>query len=80
MYHANRRIADIETKFVTCLNCEDYDLCFKCNIAGKSGHHPAHTFLPVCKPTDLPIDELALCTANRNFRHFATCDGCDEVR
>ena len=69
-----------ESQFVTCLECEDYDLCFECHLAMKHGHHPSHTFAPVCKEAVLVAGAEALLAPGRNVGHAAICDGCDKVR
>ena len=68
-----------ESNFVTCLNCEDYDLCIPCHYSLKHGHHPNHAFAPVSQDVHLDSEGSLLCTPGRNLRHFATCDGCDKV-
>lgn len=68
-----------ENIFVTCLNCEDYDLCFGCHSKNKHGHHPGHAFTAVAKDTPLsPMAEF-MCNPGRNTKHAALCDGCDKV-
>lgn len=66
-----------EQHFVTCLACEDYDLCLDCHCENKHGHHPGHAFKPAVDGT--PVRPLAdfLLAAGRNVRHAALCDGCD---
>ncbi|KAF2758311.1 hypothetical protein EJ05DRAFT_475638 [Pseudovirgaria hyperparasitica] len=67
-----------ESEFVTCKDCEDYDLCIPCHVAARHGHHPGHTFIPATKETMIgPLAEF-LCSAGRNVRHAAVCDGCDK--
>ena len=68
-----------ESNFVTCLVCEDYDLCISCHVGLKHGHHPSHAFAPASKETQLNVVAHRLCSPGRNVRHFAICDGCDEV-
>ena len=72
-------IAFDESNFVTCLVCEDYDLCISCHVGMKHGHHPGHTFAPVCDETTLDAKADALCAPGRNTRHHAICDGCEKV-
>ncbi|KAJ5965961.1 Zinc finger ZZ-type [Penicillium waksmanii] len=68
-----------ETNLVRCLNCEDYDLCLRCLLRNKHGHHPAHTF---SSGTDrnfcLKNLIMARCLPGRQFKHAAICDGCDK--
>jgi next-to-BRCA1 protein 1 len=67
-----------EMEFVTCVSCDDYDLCVPCHINNKHGHHPAHTFKAATKDTVLPTLADFLCNSGRNVRHSAVCDGCDK--
>jgi next-to-BRCA1 protein 1 len=67
-----------ETEFVTCLSCEDYDLCMDCHISNKHGHHPGHAFKAANPDTALPTLADFLCNSGRNVRHSAVCDGCDK--
>lgn len=72
-------VAYEESNFVTCVDCEDYDLCIPCHIGVKHGHHPGHAFAAVSSKTALGVKGEALCTPGRDLRHFATCDGCNKV-
>jgi next-to-BRCA1 protein 1 len=67
-----------EREFVTCVACEDYDLCLQCHINNKHGHHPGHAFKPATPETVLPSLADFLCNSGRNVRHSAVCDGCDK--
>ncbi|KAF2114634.1 hypothetical protein BDV96DRAFT_600592 [Lophiotrema nucula] len=67
-----------EKEFVTCTNCEDYDLCVDCHVNNKHGHHPGHTFKPATSDTSLTALADFLCNAGRNVRHSAVCDGCEK--
>ncbi|KAI2482215.1 zz type zinc finger domain-containing protein [Pyrenophora tritici-repentis] len=67
-----------EKDFVTCVSCEDYDLCLECHVNNKHGHHPAHTFKAATPETVLPTLAEFLCNSGRNVRHSAICDGCDK--
>ncbi|KAI4960788.1 hypothetical protein J4E86_002413 [Alternaria arbusti] len=67
-----------EKEFVTCVPCEDYDLCLTCHVSNKHGHHPGHTFKPATSETVLPTLADFLCNSGRNVRHNAVCDGCDK--
>ena len=78
-YRTNSRIAFEESNFVTCLVCEDYDLCIPCHVGLKHGHHPSHPFAPVSEEQTLDALAHQLLVPGRNMRHMATCDGCDKV-
>ncbi|KAK8255533.1 hypothetical protein HDK77DRAFT_370223 [Phyllosticta capitalensis] len=69
-----------EPNFVTCVDCEDYDLCLSCHVGTQHGHHPGHTFKPAIDGKESDIGPLAkfLCAPGRNVRHSAVCDGCEE--
>ncbi|CAN9261504.1 unnamed protein product [Alternaria alternata] len=67
-----------EKEFVTCIPCDDYDLCLTCHVSNKHGHHPGHTFKPATSETVLPTLADFLCNSGRNVRHNAVCDGCDK--
>ncbi|MCJ1437632.1 hypothetical protein MMC27_007019 [Xylographa pallens] len=67
-----------ESNFVTCMICDDYDLCIPCHVDLKHGHHPNHTFAPVSDEVTLDAMASQLCAPGRNMRHFAICDGCDK--
>ena len=67
-----------ERDFVTCTVCDDFDLCIKCHIVDKHGHHPAHGFNPATKDTVLPLAAESKLAPGRNTRHNAICDGCDK--
>jgi next-to-BRCA1 protein 1 len=75
----NTYTEDQESRFVTCLDCPDYDLCIPCHESNNHGHHPAHKFKAVGKDVLLtPLAEF-LCAPGRNTKHAALCDGCDKV-
>ncbi|KAI4720391.1 hypothetical protein E4T48_03353 [Aureobasidium sp. EXF-10727] len=65
--------------FVTCIQCDDYDLCLNCHTLNTHGHHPGHHFKPAVDGAALSLAQEALLPAGRNFRHTAICDGCDEM-
>ncbi|MCJ1475170.1 hypothetical protein MMC13_003830 [Lambiella insularis] len=67
-----------ESNFVTCMVCDDYDLCIPCHVGLKHGHHPNHSFVPVSEDSTLDAMATQLCAPGRNLRHFAICDGCDK--
>ncbi|KAJ4362040.1 hypothetical protein N0V83_010982 [Neocucurbitaria cava] len=67
-----------EKEFVTCVSCDDYDLCLECHVSNKHGHHPAHVFKAATAETVLPTLADFLCNSGRNVRHSAVCDGCDK--
>ena len=51
-----------------------------CLVVNKHGHHPGHSFKPATSQTVVsPLAEF-MCSAGRNLRHAAICDGCDKVR
>ncbi|KAH7053129.1 hypothetical protein B0J12DRAFT_739257 [Macrophomina phaseolina] len=67
-----------ESNFVTCVDCEDYDLCMSCHVGSQHGHHPGHAFKPAAPGSKVgPLAEF-LCAPGRNVRHAAVCDGCDK--
>ena len=68
-----------EKDFVTCITCEDYDLCMECHLSNKHGHHPGHVFEGATGETPLSPLASILCNAGRNVRHCAVCDGCEKV-
>jgi next-to-BRCA1 protein 1 len=68
-----------ESAFVTCNDCEDYDLCLPCLELGKHGHHPAHKLQPATHSTALPEKYRKLCKPGRHASHAAICDNCDKV-
>ncbi|KAF1842888.1 uncharacterized protein K460DRAFT_356691 [Cucurbitaria berberidis CBS 394.84] len=67
-----------ENEFVTCVSCDDYDLCLGCHLSNKHGHHPGHVFKAATTETALPTLAEYLCNSGRNVRHSAVCDGCDK--
>lgn len=67
-----------ENEFVTCVSCEDYDLCLHCHVSNRHGHHPGHVFKAATAETALPPLADFLCNSGRNVRHSAVCDGCDK--
>jgi next-to-BRCA1 protein 1 len=79
MVGLTERIEFPEDSFVTCISCEDYDLCLRCHTKLKHGHSPKHAFAPAVD--SVPLDPLAeaLLHPGRNVRHNAVCDGCDKV-
>jgi len=68
-----------ESNFVTCLVCDDYDLCVPCHIGLNHGHHPSHSFAPASKEAKLTTQARQLCAAGRDVEHHAVCDRCDKV-
>ncbi|SMQ45344.1 unnamed protein product [Zymoseptoria tritici ST99CH_3D7] len=67
-----------EQEFVTCIDCDDFDLCINCHTADKHGHHPAHAFEAATPDMILPLAAEMKLTAGRNVRHHAICDGCNK--
>ncbi|KAH0278360.1 hypothetical protein KCU91_g2534, partial [Aureobasidium melanogenum] len=65
--------------FVTCIQCDDYDLCLNCHTINTHGHHPGHHFKPAVDGAALSLAQEAPLPAGRNFRHTAICDGCDKM-
>ncbi|KAK6001579.1 hypothetical protein QM012_002910 [Aureobasidium pullulans] len=65
--------------FVTCVQCDDFDLCLNCHTVNAHGHHPGHHFKPAVDGAALSLAQEALLPAGRNFRHTAICDGCDKM-
>ncbi|KAJ5124679.1 Zinc finger ZZ-type [Penicillium bovifimosum] len=68
-----------ESNLVRCNDCEDYDLCLRCLLRNKHGHHPAHTF-QLGSDRNFCLKNLitSRCLPGRQFRHAAVCDGCDK--
>lgn len=67
-----------EKEFLHCDTCEDYDLCQRCFILEKHGHHPKHAFVPAIASTTIPSHVKAKMAPGRNKAHHAICDGCDK--
>ncbi|KAJ5930715.1 hypothetical protein N7466_006208 [Penicillium verhagenii] len=68
-----------ESNLVRCNECEDYDLCLRCLLRNKHGHHPAHGF-SLGKDRNFCLKNLILsrCLPGRQFQHAAICDGCEK--
>ncbi|KAL0261897.1 hypothetical protein SLS55_003330 [Diplodia seriata] len=66
-----------ERNFVTCADCDDFDLCMSCHVGSQHGHHPGHAFKPATPGVIGPLAEF-LCAPGRNVRHAAVCDGCEK--
>ncbi|KAJ5857594.1 hypothetical protein N7455_008488 [Penicillium solitum] len=68
-----------ESNLVRCNECEDYDLCLRCLLRNKHGHHPGHTF-HLGSDRNFCLKNLitSRCLPGRQFRHAAVCDGCDK--
>lgn len=65
---------------VTCVDCEDYDLCVNCLLENAHGHHPGHGFsLIQDRQFTLRSSVMSRCRPGRNQYHAAVCDGCDKV-
>ncbi|KAJ5624671.1 Zinc finger ZZ-type [Penicillium lagena] len=64
---------------VRCAQCEDYDLCLRCLLRNKHGHHPAHAF-KLGSDRDFCLKNLitSRCAPGRLFKHAAVCDGCEK--
>jgi next-to-BRCA1 protein 1 len=69
-----------ESNLVRCNDCEDYDLCLRCLLRNKHGHHPAHTF-SLGSDRNFCLKNLIMsrCLPGRQFKHAAICDGCEKV-
>jgi next to BRCA1 gene 1 protein len=67
-----------EREFVTCMSCDDFDLCISCHAGNKHGHHPAHGFKPATEETFLPLAAEPMLAPGRNVPHKAICDGCEK--
>ena len=63
--------------FVTCVDCEDFDLCLKCHVRNSHGHHPAHRFIATTADTAISSTALKMLSPGRNVPHNAICDGCE---
>ncbi|KAJ5639812.1 uncharacterized protein N7484_007674 [Penicillium longicatenatum] len=68
-----------ESNLVRCNECEDYDLCLRCLLRNKHGHHPAHSF-SLGSDRNFCLKNLILsrCLPGRQFQHAAICDGCEK--
>ncbi|OQE37428.1 hypothetical protein PENCOP_c010G04081 [Penicillium coprophilum] len=68
-----------ESNLVRCNDCEDFDLCLRCLLRNKHGHHPGHTF-HLGSDRNFCLKNLitSRCLPGRQFRHAAVCDGCDK--
>ncbi|KAL5348714.1 hypothetical protein ACLOAV_006132 [Pseudogymnoascus australis] len=67
-----------EDRFITCMDCEDFDLCIPCHDKVQHGHNPKHTFAPAATDAKLEPLSQALLNPGRNVSHQAICDGCDK--
>jgi next-to-BRCA1 protein 1 len=67
-----------ENCFVTCVNCDDYDLCIPCLERGAHGHHPGHEFQAAVENMTLASTSEALLKPGRDQQHAAICDGCNK--
>ncbi|OBT92409.1 hypothetical protein VE01_09271 [Pseudogymnoascus verrucosus] len=67
-----------ESRFITCVDCEDFDLCIPCHDKVQHGHNPKHTFAPAAADAKLESLTKALLNPGRNVSHQAICDGCDK--
>ncbi|KAB8294837.1 hypothetical protein EYC80_006798 [Monilinia laxa] len=67
-----------EEKFVTCTDCEDFDLCIQCHVSLKHGHNPKHAFAFVDEDVNHGLIARSLLAPGRNTPHAAVCDGCDK--
>ncbi len=66
-----------ESEFITCLDCEDYDLCTACYKLDKHAHHPMHEFKPVAEDASVGGSFAKMMRPGRGVKHNAICDGCD---
>ena len=82
-HHPSSRLTIVkvlpEKLLVTCIDCEDYDLCISCLVESKHGHHPAHSFGAISESAMMSYQAAALCAPGRRQRHCAICDGCEKV-
>ncbi|RAL06350.1 ZZ type zinc finger domain protein [Aspergillus ibericus CBS 121593] len=68
-----------ETKMVSCLDCDDYDLCITCLLKDTHGHHPAHSFTLIHnRQFCLKSLVQSRCKPGRHHHHAAICDGCEK--
>ncbi|KAA8569147.1 hypothetical protein EYC84_000817 [Monilinia fructicola] len=67
-----------EENFVTCTDCEDFDLCIQCHVSLKHGHNPKHAFAFVDEDINHGLIARTLLAPGRNISHAAVCDGCDK--
>ncbi|PYH90553.1 ZZ type zinc finger domain protein [Aspergillus ellipticus CBS 707.79] len=68
-----------ETKMVSCVDCDDFDLCITCLLKDTHGHHPAHTF-SLIHDRVFCLKSLveSRCKPGRHHHHAAICDGCEK--
>lgn len=67
-----------EARFLTCEDCDDFDLCQPCFSGDRHGHHPMHSFTPAVAGTPVPDHVNVKLAPGRNQMHLAICDGCDK--
>ncbi|ESZ91382.1 ZZ type zinc finger domain-containing protein [Sclerotinia borealis F-4128] len=67
-----------EEHFVTCTDCEDFDLCMLCHVGLKHGHNPKHAFAFVDEDVNHDLIARVLLAPGRNYSHSAVCDGCEK--
>ena len=65
---------------VTCMHCDDYDLCMTCLLHDSHGHHPGHAF-SLIHDRQFCLKGLVTsrCNPGRHYQHAAVCDGCEKV-
>jgi hypothetical protein len=80
-YSSNRATELPASAFVTCKDCDDFDLCQTCFLENNHGHALAHEFEPVNPFLHHTVNQKikSLCQQARGLVHQATCDGCNKV-
>lgn len=67
-----------ERQFLHCTVCDDFDLCQRCFVKDKHGHHPKHGFVPAVDGALISDAIKAKMSPGRDQVHHAICDGCDK--
>ncbi|KAI5805867.1 hypothetical protein EDC01DRAFT_640614 [Geopyxis carbonaria] len=66
----------INSRYVSCKSCKDYDLCLSCLGDALHGHNPMHEFVRCADSLVLTSAQEKQLPAGRNAYHAAICDSC----